>query len=153
MSAEASRCPCGGGEYPSCCGPRHTGAAPAPTAEALMRSRYSAYVRGLAGYLAATQRAPLDEKGTLSWAGSVKWLGLTVHFAKGGEGDGAGEVEFTARYLAGERLCSLHERSAFERDGGRWLYTTGTPEHSEQKVERNAPCPCGSGRKFKRCCA
>ena len=109
MSAEAERCPCGGGDYERCCGPRHTGAAPAPTAEALMRSRYSAYVRGLAAYLAATQRAPLDEQGTLSWAGAVKWLGLTVHWAKGGEG--ADAVEFTAPCPCGsgrkfERSCA-----------------------------------------------
>jgi SEC-C motif-containing protein len=118
-----------------------------------MRSRYSAYVLGLTDYLGATQRAPLDAKGTLSWSGSVKWVGLTVHEARGGEGEPTAEVEFTARYLSGEALCSLHERSAFERIDGRWIYTTGTPDHAEAKVERNAPCPCGSGRKFKSCCA
>lgn len=118
-----------------------------------MRSRYSAYVLGLADYLGATQRAPLDQRGTVSWSRSVKWVGLTVHHARGGEGDPAGEVEFTARYLLGDQLCSLHERSAFERVEGRWRYTTGSPEHSQTRVERNAPCPCGSGRKFKSCCA
>jgi SEC-C motif domain protein len=147
------KCPCGGGEYEACCGPRHSGLGPAPTAEALMRSRYSAYVLGNAEYLKASQRAPLDEKGTLSWSGSVRWVGLTVHDARGGPDDAVGEVAFTARYLSGDKLCSLHERSAFERAGGRWIYTTGAPEHSETKVERNAPCPCGSGRKFKSCCA
>lgn len=147
-------CPCGNpAEYEACCGLRHSGLGPASTAEALMRSRYTAYVKGLAPYLAATQRAPLDEKGTLSWSGSVKWVGLTVHNSRGGEGDAIGEVEFTARYLNGNKLCSLHERSAFERLDGRWIYTTGTPDHAEVKVERNAPCPCGSGRKFKSCCA
>ena len=143
-------CPCGGGDYAQCCGPLHDGTRPADTAQALMRSRYSAYARGLVAYLASTQRAPMDETGTRA---PVKWVGLTVHRAKGGQGDATGEVEFTARYLAGDRLCSLHETSAFERVAGRWRYTTGEPDHAETKVERNAPCPCGSGRKFKSCCA
>ncbi len=113
-----------------------------------MRSRYSAYVLNLSDYLAATQRAPMDPR-ALS---RTRWVGLTVHRAKGGPGDGVGEVEFTARYLAGDRLCSLHETSAFERVGGRWVYTTGENELTQARVERNAPCPCGSGEKFKRCC-
>lgn len=115
-----------------------------------MRSRYSAYARGLPVYLAATQRAPLDPK---AWSDSVKWVGLKVHNARGAGADATGEVEFTARYLAGDRLCSLHERSAFERADGRWIYTTGTPDDAEVKIERNDPCPCGSGKKFKSCCA
>ena len=106
-----------------------------------MRSRYSAYARGLHDYLAATQREPFTERTT------VKWVGLTVHSST------FDEVDFTARYLAGDKLCSLHERSSFERVDGRWIYTTGNPTFSEAKVERNAPCPCGSGRKFKSCCA
>lgn len=146
------KCPCGGAEYDRCCGPRHLGSALAPTAEALMRSRYSAFVLGRADYLATTQRAPFGEVSTV-FDKSVKWLGLTVHHARGGEGDSEGEVEFTARYLARDRLCALHETSTFERIAGRWLYTEGAPERTETRVERNAPCPCGSGRKFKSCCA
>jgi SEC-C motif-containing protein len=140
-------CPCGGGLYASCCGPRHDGAAPAPTAEALMRSRYSAFVLRLPNYLAATQRAPME--GALD--DKVHWLGLTVHAAKGSADDTTGEVEFSARYLAGGRLCTLREVSAFERDAGRWLYLDGKTQHSEEKLERNAPCPCGSGKKYKSC--
>jgi len=138
------KCPCGAGLYDACCGPRHSLAAPAQTAEQLMRSRYSAFALGLGPYLAATQRAPFDPERTSL---PLKWVSLTVHrFSEA-------EVEFTARYLAAGSLCSLHEVSAFEKVDGRWLYTTGEPELSEARVERNSPCPCGSGKKFKGCCA
>ncbi len=109
-----------------------------------MRSRYSAFALGLAPYLAATQTSPFDiERVSLP----LRWVSLTVHRAA------EAEVDFTARYLAGDRLCSLHEVSSFEKRDGRWLYTTGEPSMSESKVERNSPCPCGSGKKFKTCCA
>ena len=109
-----------------------------------MRSRYSAYALGLASYLASTQQAPFDPARLSS---GIKWVGLTVEEAT------QSEVEFTAHYLLGDRLCSLHERSKFERVDGRWLYTTGAPRHFESKVGRNDPCPCGSSRKFKSCCS
>ena len=118
-----------------------------------MRSRYSAFALEQPQYLAATQRLPFDGAGTSRFGKSIKWLGLTVQRARGAEDDLAGEVEFTARCLAGDRLCTLHERSRFERVGGRWLYAEGDPQRTEARVERNAPCPCGSGRKFKSCCA
>ena len=118
-----------------------------------MRSRYSAFVLQKPDYLAATQRAPFDTVGATAWGESVKWLGLTVHRAKGGPADFSGEVEFTARYLSRDRLCTLHESSGFDRVEGLWLYTRGEPQRTEERVERNAPCPCGSGKKFKSCCA
>lgn len=149
-------CPCGSGApYADCCGPRHDGTRPAETAEALMRSRYAAFALGKGEYLAATHDAPSSprEVAELSrWAGSVTWLGLVVQSREaGGEGDAAGHVEFTARYLEDGAVVSLHERSAFRRTDGRWRYVSGTPEVTATKVERNAPCPCGSGRKFKQC--
>ena len=101
--------------------------------------------------LAATQRAPFVESaGSLD--PTLKWLGLTVHHAKGGEEDSIGEVEFTAHYLSHGMRCALHERSAFEQVAGLWLYTAGEARRTEEKLERNAPCPCGSGKKFKSCC-
>ncbi len=117
-----------------------------------MRSRYSAFAHGLHHYLAATQKAPFID-GAGSAEPRLKWLGLTVHRAHGGEDDSVGEVEFTARYLSGDRLCALHEVSAFERIAGLWLYTTGDARRTDEKVERNTPCPCGSAKKFKSCCA
>lgn len=108
-------CPCGlPATYADCCGRFHAGAA-APTAELLMRSRYSAYAVGDAGYLLRTwhpsARPPAVQPGT-------GWLRLEVLSARGGLLDGEGVVHFRAHHLGGV----LEERSRFVRDGGRWSY-------------------------------
>ena len=149
-------CPCGSAlEYAACCGPRHDGSTPAETAQALMRSRYAAFAKGLGDYLAATQATPSTPQAAAElsrWAASVAWLGLEVRSTDaGGAGDDAGHVEFVARYLEGGAVVALHERSAFTRQDGRWVYVEGKPVVTTTKVERNAPCPCGSGKKFKQC--
>ena len=132
-------CPCGSGAaYDACCGRFHAGECP-QTPEQLMRSRYTAFVKADWPYLAKTQLAPLGAVGPL------QWVGLTVHVA---EGD---EVEFTARYVDGEREIALRERSRFERRDGRGVYASGATSVSTQKLSRNAPCPCGSGKKLKAC--
>ncbi|MFM6991271.1 MAG: YchJ family protein, partial [Rhodoferax sp.] len=127
-------CPCGASNasnapYSLCCAPFHQGlvAQPplhAPTPEALMRSRYSAYVMGLHAYLLATWHGS-TAPGELD-AQPVKWLGLEVlHAAEQGD---AGVVEFVARYrdlAQGGRAQRLHERSRFVREAGRWLYIDG----------------------------
>lgn len=115
-------CPCGlAAEYAACCGRFHAGAL-APTPEALMRSRYSAFVKGLESYLLATWH-PETRPETLDLAADiqVKWLGLTVKGA-GQQGD-SGWVEFVARYREGSGAAvRLMEYSLFERVDGRWLY-------------------------------
>lgn len=120
-----------------------------------MRARYAAFARGRGDFLIATHDAPAapnEAAEVARWARSVTWLGLEVMSrTAGGPTDDVGQVEFTARYLEDGAVVSLHERSSFRRDGGRWRYVSGTPEVHTAKVERNAPCPCGSGRKFKQC--
>lgn len=120
-----------------------------------MRSRYSAFARGLGDYLAATHDAPSTPEQraeTSRWARSVAWLGLEVLATEqGGAADGQGAVEFIARYLEDGAVVALRERSSFVRREGRWLYVSGAPGVTRTKVERNAPCPCGSGKKFKQC--
>lgn len=116
-------CPCGGADYVQCCKPFHDGAA-APTAEMLMRSRYSAYVLGLTDYVHATWHAstrPSPEE--LTHDAAVRWLGLKVkkHAANGDEAT----VEFVARSKAGGRAHRLHEISRFVREDGRWFYVDG----------------------------
>ncbi len=118
------RCPCGGGAYATCCGPFHAGAA-APTAEALMRSRYSAFALGLAPYLrstwaAATRPDELDlDDGTV-------WRRLQiVDSARGGPDDDTGVVEFRAAFRSPEGAGVLHERSRFVREHARWAYLDG----------------------------
>jgi SEC-C motif domain protein len=120
----ADRCPCGGGAYGSCCGPLHAGAA-AATAEALMRSRYSAFALGLAPYLRATW-APATRPAALDLDGDLRWRRLQiVDTARGGPDDGTGVVEFRAAFRGPEGAGVLHERSRFARSAGRWVYVDG----------------------------
>lgn len=145
-------CPCGSGApYAACCGPAHDGSRPAATALALMRSRYAAFALGEGDYLVRTGSPPPADA-LSAWGRSVAWLGLVVHGAEaGGVDDASGFVTFTARYLERGREVALHERSRFERRDGRWHYLDGQADVQARAVERNAPCPCGSGRKFKAC--
>jgi SEC-C motif domain protein len=131
--AQARPCPCDSGEsYAQCCGVFHQAfgvdaSCNAPTPEALMRSRYSAYTLGLADYLLATWH-PATSPGELNMA-PVKWLGLEVLHADA-VGD-AGVVSFVARfkdYGHSGRAERLQETSRFVRVDGRWLYIDGEPE-------------------------
>lgn len=118
-------CPCGRpAAYAACCRPLHEGA-PAADAEALMRSRYSAYVLGLADYLLATWHASTRPAAlALDEEPKPKWLGLEVkrHAATGPD---SALVEFVARYRVGGRGQRLHEVSRFRREAGRWYYVDG----------------------------
>lgn len=117
-------CPCGSGRsYVVCCQPWHAGA-PAPTAEALMRSRYAAYVLELSPYLLATWHASTRPAEVTFDEPSPKWLGLEVK-RHSPEGDSA-VVEFIARYKTGGRAMRLHEISRFVREDGCWFYVDGT---------------------------
>lgn len=120
-----SACPCGSGrDYAACCGRWHSGEA-APTAEALMRSRYSAYVMGDAAYLRATWH-PSTCPADLELDTALRWLGLEVRrCAGGGEGDATGSVEFIARYKHNGRAGRLHEVSRFRCEAGHWFYLDG----------------------------
>ncbi|MEG2804429.1 YchJ family metal-binding protein [Stenotrophomonas sp.] len=123
-------CPCGRPlAYAACCGRYHAGAA-APDAEALMRSRYSAYVRHRADYLLASwhpstrpEALSLDEA-----AGQhTRWLGLTVHAHTLQDPEHA-QVLFTARYkVGGGSAVKMREHSRFLRQDGRWFYLDALP--------------------------
>ena len=125
------RCPCDPATaYADCCGPLHAGVRQAPTAEALMRSRYSAYVLGDAGYLLATWH-PGTRPATLALDAGTRWLGLEVRrLASTGPDDAGratGTVEFVARYrTGGGRAVRLHELSRFVREDGAWYYVDGS---------------------------
>lgn len=153
-----SLCPCGlPRPYDACCGPLHRGEAQAGTAEALMRSRYAAFSRGEVAYLIRTlhhsRRAGLDREGLAESAEQLTWTGLRVLATQaGGADDTTGIVEFEARYRAGAQEGVLHERSRFVREAGAWYYVDGEVGGPAPAPGRSAACPCGSGRKFKRCC-
>ncbi len=155
-------CPCGSHkDIDDCCAPFLAGAA-APTALALMRSRYTAYVRGDVGYLAETLAAGIrhefDQAEAKQMAGEAKWQGLEIRAVTGGgEADDEGTVEFMARFSLRGQQHLQHERATFAREDGLWRCTGGEvnpkePPRQVVKVGRNDPCPCGSGRKYKKCC-
>ena len=124
-------CPCGrvvakkSLAYAACCGRflDHFTTAPAPDAESLMRSRYSAFVLGRTDYLAATWHATTRPADVAADPGT-KWLGLEVRQHTVVDPDHA-DVEFVARYREAGRGARIHERSRFVREDGRWLYVDG----------------------------
>lgn len=158
-------CPCrSGAPFASCCEPFLVGSAVPETAEQAMRSRYAAYARANVPYLMDTlhpdSREDTDEEGARRWAERSEWLGLEIVATDGGgPGDDEGLVEFIARYRDRKGgLHAHHEVSRFVKHDGRWLFREGhapqpaTVRNPNASVGRNDPCPCGSGRKFKKCC-
>lgn len=126
MSAMDDPCACGSG-YPmaACCAPYLAGLAPAPSAEALMRSRYTAYTLGRTEYLLETWD-PTTRPDAIAHDPERRWLGLDVKAVQGGEpGDTRGEVEFVARFKVNGRAHRLHENSRFRCVDGRWYYVDG----------------------------
>ena len=123
-------CPCGSGVPESgCCGPILDGV-PAPTALALMRSRYTAYVRGAIDYLIATRdgstRSSVDRAAVTRWSRDTTWQGLEiVETERGGEADDEGIVEFIARGSTRGTPFAQRERSRFRRVDGAWFYVDG----------------------------
>lgn len=117
-------CPCGSGNtYNQCCRLCHDGKA-APTAEALMRSRYCAFVQRNGAYLHRTWHSSTrpGKRGLMQMA-PTEWLGLEIlRTEQGTVLDDTGLVEFIARYREGGQEQQLHETSRFVREGGRWYY-------------------------------
>ncbi len=129
-----------------------------------MRSRYSAYALRNVQYIIdscdESTREGVDVEATREWAERTQWLGLEIISTKDGrERDEQGEVEFIARFRDERgREHSHHERSTFKQRDGCWYYLDGTLQksppvkRSTAKVGRNDLCPCGSGKKHKKCC-
>ena len=157
-------CPCKSGKtFGECCGPLIAGTARAETAESLMRARYSSYVTGDVEFLktSATKacQAEFDENSSRAWSRAAEWHGLEIIKTEaGGVGDDSGVVEFRALYTANGEFCDHHEVAQFVREDGGWKFSDGelvgeTPIVRDQpKVGRNDLCPCGSGKKYKKCC-
>ncbi len=130
--APTDACPCGQLNtrqkplaYADCCGRYidHWDTAPAPDAQSLMRSRYTAFATERADYLLATWHAS-TRPAALDFDASARWLGLEVRRHESATPDTA-VVEFVARYRVGGRAVRLHETSRFVREGGRWFYVDG----------------------------
>lgn len=154
-------CPCSPEkEFDQCCGPYLAGEAMAPTAEILMRSRFTAYVRDDHPYLLRTWESEHRPKAKeLEGETGIHWTGLKIlRTEAGGPDDQEGVVEFIANFQASGTAQSLHEVSTFVREDGQWVYVDGDivrskPIRNAIKIGRNDPCHCGSGKKYKKCCA
>ncbi|WP_185962560.1 YchJ family protein [Thalassomonas sp. M1454] len=155
-------CPCGSKqEFKNCCQPFINKTAIPQTPEQLMRSRYSAYAVKDAEYILATYALSKQVDNALNeikeWAQQTKWLALKIltpsskKLEKNGQYD---HVEFIADYLVADEVWQMHERSRFIQEEGQWSYLDGDIISHEciKTVTRNSPCPCGSARKYKRCC-
>lgn len=148
-------CPCGSNlSLDECCQPYLCETKPAPTPSALMRSRYTAYVLKNASYLIATWHPDCQPE---NWRESLQegfattdWQGLRVIGQQPGRDEEEGFVEFAARFTeTGQtQIHLIHERSRFLRLKDRWYYIDGM----KPQTGRNDACPCGSGKKYKKCC-
>jgi SEC-C motif-containing protein len=157
-------CPCGSGiEYVQCCRPYIQGDENAPTAEALMRSRYCAYVKSEIDYIYHTthpsKRSQFNHDESLEWSRKAEWKSLEIlRTESGGVEDETGIVEFVALYHEKGKAVRHHEVAEFTKENGHWYFVDGQAPKPAQvvrqgpKIGRNDPCPCGSGRKFKKCC-
>lgn len=164
MSENTNLCPCGSGKnYSDCCEPIIKKTVKAPTAEALMRARYTSYVKQEIDFIINTceqseEIAEIDRQATEDWSKSSTWHGLQIlRTEKGGENDEEGIVEFEATYTRKQIRDIHHETAYFKKVNGEWVYsvgqlTTKTVVREGKKVGRNEPCPCGSGKKYKNCC-
>lgn len=154
-------CPCGSQQtFSQCCQPLLSGEQHATTAQALMRSRYSAFATANIDYLIDTlhpeKRQPQDAELLSQALQHTRWLGLQVrNCEKGLEQDERGTVEFVATWSEAGQSGFLHEKSSFVKLDGRWYYVDGTlfdtTGKTISKPKRNDPCWCGSNKKFKKC--
>ncbi|MDW5317601.1 YchJ family protein [Rhizobium sp. PL01] len=162
-SLSSKACPCGSTEeFTTCCNPYIAGQQTAPTAEALMRSRYTAFTLGDLDYIEQT----ITEEASQSFnrvdmersLPGTEWLGFEVRDTTGGqEGDAAGTVTFAFHYRNKKREFSQVEMASFRSVNGTWLYHDSeinpkSPPARVENIGRNEPCRCGSGKKYKKCC-
>ncbi|MFN7096190.1 MAG: YchJ family protein [Gammaproteobacteria bacterium] len=169
------QCPCQSGKsFAECCQPYVTFTKAAPTPEALMRSRYTAYTLANIDYIQQTMKDPIaasfNYDNSLKFAKESEWVGLDI-IRSYQPFDTIGYVEFVAHFndYTGEHQ-HLAELSEFHLEDGRWYYVDGTQEEHHHdhhhhddtssqpiryngiKLGRNDPCYCGSGKKYKKCC-
>jgi SEC-C motif domain protein len=158
-----ANCPCGSNKsFGECCEPFHSGTAIPPTAETLMRARYSAYVTANIDFIERTfhssARAEFDRESARKWAEESQWHGLEIlKTVDGQDQDTDGVVEFIATYSQKDQEVEHHEVATFRKEAGTWTFVDGRmynqPFRREQpKIGRNDLCYCGSGKKYKKCC-
>jgi len=151
------QCPCNSTlNFIHCCQPAINGKSPAKTAEALMRSRYTAYAIGDAQYIfdtyATKQKTVITLANIQEGIDQNKWVKLVIQPSDNATVQNI--VEFSAFYLVDSQLYEMRESSNFIKEGNVWRYVDGTIIRHEKilSVKRNDNCPCDSGKKFKKCC-
>jgi SEC-C motif-containing protein len=160
---EMTNCLCGSEKtFSACCEPFLNGGSIAPTAEALMRARYSAYATANIDFIERTThssaRTDFNQESARKWAEESQWHGLEIlNVSEGNAEDAEGSVEFIATYSQQDEKIQHHELATFRKEDGAWTFVDGRilrqPFHRDQpKIGRNDPCPCGSGKKYKKCC-
>jgi SEC-C motif domain protein len=153
-------CPCGSNmPFDECCKPIIEGIKQAETAQSLMRSRYSAYVINDAQYLMDSThfstKFNFSKSQIEAWAKQSSWQKLEIVNTQNGlKNDDSGKVEFKAYYKDSKGVSHIHhEKSSFKKEEGRWYFVDGNVIAPPKiTIDRNAPCVCGSGKKFKKCC-
>lgn len=153
-------CPCGSGvNFETCCQPCLLGLEKAQTAEQLLRARYTAFVAGQVDYIIDThhpeKRKELHKPSIAEWAKNSHWHGLEVVNVENGKAqDDEGTIEFVAHYTQDGRTYNHRESSLFKKLDGAWYFydvCKNMPIKNAPKTGSNDPCPCGSGKKFKKC--
>lgn len=162
MSDANLTCPCGSGaRFADCCEQVINGERESQTAEELMRARYAAIVTGAIAFIVASNhsrtRREIDIPYIREWSQNSTWRGLEIIGTRLVDSNTA-YVSFEAQFTQDGKDRSHREKSLFERENGQWRFVTGdelknpTVRHEAPRPGRNEPCPCGSGKKYKKCC-
>ncbi|MDQ6963077.1 MAG: YchJ family metal-binding protein [Mariprofundaceae bacterium] len=142
-SDQQQPCPCGSAKtFENCC-QQVIQNDDARTTEILMRSRYSAYVMGNADYLLKSWHS--STRPDTVHLHPVQWLKLQIQQSE------HEHVTFSAFFKDQAKHKLLTEKSRFSQEHGHWRYLDG--QYDIHEVSRNETCPCGSLKKYKRCCA
>ena len=155
-------CPCcSGAPFAACCEQIINGERESQSAEELMRARYSAFATGAIDFVVASThsrtRSEIDIPYIREWSQTSTWRGLQIFDTKLIDENKA-YVSFEALFTKAGKDQSHREKGEFEREHGKWRFVTGeelknpTVRYETPRTGRNEPCPCGSGRKYKKCC-
>ena len=161
MTQDNLTCPCGSGAaFTECCEPIINGTRESQTAEELMRARYSAFVTGAIDFIVNSTHSrtihEVDRTFIREWSENSTWRGLNILETKE-VNDNKAYVSFEAQFTQNGRDENHREKSLFEREQGHWRFVTGdelknpTVRYETPRPGRNDPCPCGSGKKYKKC--
>ena len=155
-------CPCSSGaSFAACCEQIINGERESQSAEELMRARYSAFATGAIDFIVASThsrtRSEIDIQYIREWSQTSTWRGLQIFDTKP-INDNKAYVSFEALFTKAGKDQSHREKGEFEREHGKWRFVTGeelknpTVRYETPRTGRNEPCPCGSGKKYKKCC-